>query len=168
MGKYCVIRCPHCHKAKSVLSHVKTTKCNHCENMLDASKLKSFFSTDNVKTSSEIVGKLNSDYDGKQEFFIEDVLESEFNAKQGKKPSSFDSVHDYIGYRVCSVRGTKEKIDLAMRVLTEELNVFKTEDLRRAFEAAGEDTSRIEDHIEKMRRANLIFTKDGVAYEYIG
>jgi len=168
MGKYCVIRCPHCHKAKSVLSHVKTTKCNHCGNRIDASRQKCFFTTDEVEMSSEIVGKLNSDYHGKMEIFLEDILESEVDTMRRKNSSSFDSVHDYVGYRVSSVRGTKEKIDMAMRVLTEELNVFTAEDLCKAFEAAGEDTSRMEDHIEKMRRANLIFTKDGVAYEYIG
>ena len=168
MGKYCVIRCPHCHKAKNVLSHVKTTKCNHCENRIDTSKQKCFFTTDDVEMSSEAVGRLNSEYHGKKEFFIEDVLESELDTMQRKEFSSFDSVHDYVGYRVSSVRGAKDKIEIAMRLLTEHMNVFTADDLCRVFEAAGEDTSRIEDHIEKMKRANLIFSRDGVTYEYIG
>lgn len=168
MGRYCVFRCPHCHKAKSVLSQVKTTKCSHCAKRFDASKQKTFFSTDNVEVSSEVVGRLNSDYYGKKEFFIEDILEREFDVKQGKEPSSFDSVHEYVGYRVSSVRGAKEKIEIAMRLLTEHMNIFTADDLCKTFEAAGEDTSKIGSYIEKMKIANLIFSRDGVAYEYIG
>jgi len=167
MGKYQVLRCPLCSRAKSVLVNVKTTQCSFCSKRFKTAGLKIFYRTDNVGKAAEAVGRLNSERAGRTEEFIAGLMEESFRELEKKVPSSFDTPYQYVGYRLGESAGEKRKMEAAMRLLTEELGQFTADDLRYALTEANQGTERVDEYIERMIRDNMIFSKDGKRYRYI-
>lgn len=167
MGKYQVLRCPGCSRAKSVLVSVKTTQCSFCSGRFNTTGLKKFYTTDNVNEAAEAVGRLNSMHAGKTDEFMAGLKEERFRDVEKKVPSSFDTTYQYVGYRLRESGGEKGKMEAAMRLLTEELGQFTADDLRYALSEANQSTKRVDEYIERMILANIIFSKDGKYYRYI-
>ena len=164
---YLVLRCPGCSRAKTVLVNVKTTQCSYCSRRFNTSGLKKFYLTDNVNEAAEAVGRLNSAQAGKTEEFGMVLTEEIFRDVEKKVPSSFDTPYQYVGYRLGESTGEKGKMEAAMRLLTEELGEFTSDDLRSALAEANESAERVDEYIEMMIRATTIFSKDGKRYRYI-
>jgi len=129
--------------------------------------LKKFYRTDNVSNAAEAVGRLNSELAGKSEEFIAGLTEESFRDLEKKVPSSFDTTHQYVGYRLAESAGEKGKMEAAMRLLTEELGQFTADDLRCALLEADLSIERVDEYIERMIQANMIFSMDGKRYKYI-
>jgi len=167
MATYCILRCPGCSKAKNVLSNVKTARCDFCSKRFDLRNRKIFFTTDNVHEAVEVIGRLNSELAGNEKEFISALEEGMLLESGGKDRAAFDSVYQYIGYRLSEASGEKKKMETAVRLLTDELGSFNMNDLCRALEEANHSLERAEKYVEMMIRANMLFTKDGKRYEYI-
>lgn len=167
MGTYCILRCPGCSKAKNVLANTKTARCDFCSKRFDVRNRKIFFTTDNVHEAVEVIGRLNSELAGNGKQFISALEEGMLVESGGKDRAAFDSVYQYIGYRLSEASGEKKKMETAVRLLTDELGTFNMDDLCRALEEANHGTERAEKYVEIMIRANMLFTKDGIRYKYI-
>ena len=167
MAWYHVFRCPRCSRAKSVLATVKSAQCSYCSSRFKTKGLKKFYQTDIVREAAEAVGRLNSEQAGKTDEFIAGLTEERFRDLEKKVPSSFDTPYQYVGYRLGEISSEKRIMETAMRLLTEELGEFTSDDLLYALREANQSTARVEEYIGRMIQDNMIFSKDGKRYKYI-
>ncbi len=167
MGTYRILRCPGCSKAKNVLANTKTARCDFCSKRFDVQNRKIFFTTDNVHEAVDVMGRLNSELAGNGEQFISGLEEVMLTKSEKKERAAFDSAYQYIGFRLSEVSGEKQKMETAMRLLTEELGSFTLEDLCWALEEANHSTERAETYVEMLIRANMLLTKNGKRYKFI-
>ena len=69
-GKYGVILCSHCKKAKIIELEKKTTSCAHCNKKLRISKLKIHFQTNDQQKARNVIGLIHANQDRRKDEFI--------------------------------------------------------------------------------------------------
>jgi len=88
--------------------------------------------------------------------FQSEVIDVSVFPPASTAPSSFDSVHDYIGFRIKHIKGKKKILSAAVGFLTDEIGDFSIDDILLCLEESGHRMERVEEYLDLMLDENEI------------
>jgi len=140
-GKYAVIVCSRCRTPKTVIIDNKTTQCYRCGKRLNLKKMKVHYQTDSKEEARWAIGRLNAEMNGGELPEKDEGEEKGPYARASKKAEIADD--------------ERERLNIICRVLSQELDSFKVDDVKKVYELLGRED--VDDLEEKMKRLEEIY-----------
>lgn len=167
MNKFEVYRCPGCLRGRVVRQAHSTASCSYCMKRFQVKNKKCYGSFDALENAIAMVGLLNCGSNKNREMFVADVMENREAKELAGDVSSFDDVHQYIGFKLGKVTGKKNIMVDATKYLTSELGEFTQDDVSKVLCEAGKEGIDVEKYLGLMLDEKLIVIVNGAMYRYL-